>query len=100
MRIEIIRMKKKPVVACPGDVIREAREAKGMTQYALAKRAGFSPQALHAIELGRRPTFDAIRRLCAALEISIQELSDRLPPVELQPHAHDGPGRPPTRKEE
>jgi transcriptional regulator with XRE-family HTH domain len=78
----------------PGEVIRAAREEKGMTQYALAKRAGFSPQALAAIEEGRRPTFDAIRKLCAALGIQVQDVADRLPPVQLQPPARPRRGRP------
>jgi transcriptional regulator with XRE-family HTH domain len=78
----------------PGEVIRAVREEKGLSQYALAKRAGLSPQALGAVEEGRRPTLDSVRRLCAALEISVQFVCDRLPPVELQPPARARRGRP------
>jgi transcriptional regulator with XRE-family HTH domain len=87
-------MGKTPPPQTAGEVLRQIREAQGLTQYALAKRAGVSPQALAAIEGGRKPTFDAVRRLCAALEISVQEVSSRLPAVELEEPARPHRGRP------
>jgi transcriptional regulator with XRE-family HTH domain len=78
-----------------GQVLAAAREAAGLTQYAVAKRAGLSPQALAAIETGRKPSFDAVRKVCAALGLTIQEVSDQLPPVELGEETRPTRGRPP-----
>lgn len=51
------------------------REESGLSQRALAERAGISPSMLHAIEKGtRKPSLDSARRLAQALGISLDEL--------------------------
>lgn len=55
-----------------GSRIRHLREAAGLSQEALAERAGLSTNAISAIERGerKRPYPDTIRRLSSALELS------------------------------
>lgn len=75
-----------------GKVIQRLREAKGWSVYALAQRAGLSDQAIHDLERDRRqPAFDTVRRLAAALEITLDGIAGQLPPVELP---EPMPGRP------
>jgi DNA-binding XRE family transcriptional regulator len=55
--------------------LREARRAAGLSQAALAARAGVSRQAVGAIEAGRhRPSVDAALALAAAVDRSVEEL--------------------------
>ncbi|CAH1665534.1 MULTISPECIES: helix-turn-helix domain-containing protein [unclassified Chelatococcus] len=57
------------------DVVRRAREAKGMTQAQLAEAVGISQQAVGLIESGRTkaPT-TSWKRIAAALDIPLQDL--------------------------
>jgi transcriptional regulator with XRE-family HTH domain len=49
------------------EVIRQAREAAGLSKRELARRAGTSPAAIVAYESGdREPTFRTLRRLVRA----------------------------------
>lgn len=53
------------------------RKQKGLSTSKLARIAGVSQSSLRLIELGRTsPTLESIRKICAALEISPQELLD------------------------
>lgn len=78
-----------------GEILREIREAKEMTQYATAVRAGMTQATLKRIEEDDRdPAFSSMRKICASLGVSIDEISRRMAPVELA-QVEDGPGRPP-----
>ncbi len=60
-----------------GRRLRRAREARGLSQAALARRIGFSPSYLNQIEHDQRPlTVPVLLRLAAELEIDARELSD------------------------
>jgi transcriptional regulator with XRE-family HTH domain len=49
----------------------ELRKAAGLTQCALAKRAGVTTQAVTFLEEGeRKPTWETVERLAAALDVS------------------------------
>jgi transcriptional regulator with XRE-family HTH domain len=85
----------------------EAREAAGLSQYALAKRSGVSKQALSLLELGQRqPSWETVQRLCLALGASYESLADKditLPevkPVKMgrPPKSPPGPGPANRRK--
>lgn len=55
--------------------IREAREAKGLSQAQLAKRAGMVPSAISHFETGSRlPSLQSLDKLAAALLLSPGEL--------------------------
>ena len=57
-----------------GDLIRRYREIAGLSQEALAERAGVSPRGLLYLERGRRrPYPDTLRRLADALSLTQQE---------------------------
>lgn len=61
-----------------GDRLRQTREAKGMSQQDLADRAGIQASAVSHFELGRRlPSFDNIRRLADALNVTSDFLLGR-----------------------
>lgn len=58
--------------------LREARELRGLSQSDLAQRAGLQPSALSHFETGgRKPSFDNLRRLADALEVSTDFLLGR-----------------------
>jgi predicted ATPase/DNA-binding XRE family transcriptional regulator len=66
------------VLAAPttfGDLLRRYRRAAGISQEALADRAGLSRRAISALESGERrlPYRDTVRRLIAALSLSEAE---------------------------
>lgn len=52
------------------------REAKGLKQVELARRAGISESLLSRIENGqvKRPSFETVRRLADALDTPCEEL--------------------------
>ena len=80
-----------------GELIQELREKKGWSAYALAQKAGLSDQAVHNLERSvRQPAFDTVRRLAAALEVSLEWIDQQMQPIEL-PEATPGRprGRPP-----
>ena len=58
--------------------VREIREAQGLSQAALAERAGIRPATLSAIETGQTKgiDFDTLERLARALNIPAQVLID------------------------
>ena len=81
----------------PGDVIRGLREAKGLSQYALSRAAGLSPEGIRQIENngGWRVSIESLVRICRALEVRPSELLDCLPPLDdAAPAEARGRGRP------
>jgi transcriptional regulator with XRE-family HTH domain len=79
------------------DLLTAAREGGGLSQYALAKRAGLSKQALSLLELGRRePSWETVQKLALALGVDYGAFAD--PDMTLPPK---GPparrGRPPAK---
>ena len=51
--------------------LKEARERQGLNQAQLADRANMQPSAIAHFEAGRRkPSFENVRRLAKALEVS------------------------------
>src|SRR4030088_380577 len=58
-----------------GDLLRQHRLAAGLTQEALAERAGLSMHGIQKLERGvTRPYRDTVRRLLAALKLSGDDL--------------------------
>lgn len=59
--------------------LRQARELRGWSQAELAEKAGLQTSAVSHFEVGRRsPSFDNLKRLAEALEVSIDFLSGRV----------------------
>ncbi len=58
--------------------VREIREAQGLSQAALAEKAGIRPATLSAIETGQTKgiDFDTLERLARALKVPAQVLID------------------------
>lgn len=55
-----------------GDAVRAVRLRRGLTQQALASRAGMSRQWLAGLESGTaNPTWDVVARLSAALDVDV-----------------------------
>lgn len=55
----------------------EVREVVGLSQYALAKKAGLSKQALSLLEQGERePSWDTVQRLAKALGVDCTAFAD------------------------
>jgi transcriptional regulator with XRE-family HTH domain len=69
--------------------IRQIREARGLSQLALARKAGMNPKYLSQIENGwRAPGLKSLDRLATALDLSIDELRGPTPqPTEAAPAA-------------
>jgi transcriptional regulator with XRE-family HTH domain len=70
----------------PAALIRAVRRRQGLTQAALARRAGTSQSVISAYEHGRRdPTFDTLRRLIEAggeqVELDAMPFSPEIPPA-------------------
>ena len=58
--------------------LRASREQLGLSQGALAKRAGLQPSAVSHFETGlRKPSFDNLRRLADALRVTTDHLLGR-----------------------
>ncbi len=58
-----------------GDELKKAREKKGLSQRAVAKRAGISQQALSLFERGENiPTIKTLYRLALLLEVPLNQL--------------------------
>jgi uncharacterized protein len=77
----------------PGSLIAAARRRAGLTQAALAERAGTSQPVISAYEHGRRdPTFHTLQRLIEAAGERLQvsavptPASDIEPPADLEAH--------------
>jgi transcriptional regulator with XRE-family HTH domain len=58
-----------------GDLLRQARRHAGLTQEALAERAGISHSAVSSLERGinRAPRRDTLELLCTALDLTSEE---------------------------
>jgi transcriptional regulator with XRE-family HTH domain len=55
--------------------LRQTRERRGMTQDALAKKAGVSRAYLSRLEMGRHdPPLSRLRKLAKALKVPIEKL--------------------------
>ena len=72
----------------PGDLIREHREAAGLSQRSLARRAGTTQAAVSKIERGlTSPTWETVRALLLAMgyepELQARRLQGRWDPVHL-----------------
>jgi transcriptional regulator with XRE-family HTH domain len=81
------------------DRLKRLRTAAGLTQQALAFKAGLSMSAVIHIEKGRipDPRISTLRRLAGALGVTVDELAG--PEDEPEPPARpDKPGRPRKRK--
>jgi transcriptional regulator with XRE-family HTH domain len=79
------------MMASFADRLKEVRERKGLSQYALARIAGLSKQGLSNLELGaREPSWDTVQRLALALGVSCTEFVD---PGIILP-VDEGPGQP------
>src|SRR5437773_1301085 len=66
-----------PVSLTFGDLLRQYRLAAGLTQEALAERAGLSEHGIQKLERGvTRPYRDTVDRLLGALELSAAEKAD------------------------
>src|SRR4051794_5508431 len=77
----------------PGELLREVRRRRGLTQADLARRAGTSQPVVSAYEHGRRdPTFGTLQRLVEAgggrLRIGVDVALDGPPPArDVDEHA-------------
>lgn len=61
-----------------GNLLRKAREEKGLSQTELAEKTGLQPSAISHFELGRRsPSFDNLRILADALAVTVDYLLGR-----------------------
>jgi transcriptional regulator with XRE-family HTH domain len=63
--------------------LQAAREKRDLSQEDLAKRAGFQPSAISHFETGsRKPSFDNLRRLADALDVTTDYLLGRVTDTE------------------
>jgi len=61
------------------DRLRNARDARGMSQLELANKTGMQPAAISHFETGQRaPSFENLRKLADALTVSIDYLLGRI----------------------
>lgn len=66
-------------------LLRELRNAAGLTQAQLAEKAGLSSQAIAALEQGTRgPTWDTVRRLAHGLNVGVEAFKVNLPQEETK----------------
>lgn len=82
------------------DRLQELRETTGLSQYALAKRAGISKQAISRLELAERePNWETVQRLALALGVDYGAFAD---PALTLPEQGPLPkrGRPPKAQSE
>lgn len=72
-----------------GESLKAACEARGWTGYHLAAHAGMSPVRVYHIMSGThpKPDLDTVRRLAAALGVSVGYLVDNLPVPALNARA-------------
>lgn len=68
-----------------GEKIRKLREEKEWSQYRLAKVSGVRQGNLSQIEAGikKAPTADTLRKICAALGVSMAEFDDTIKEKDL-----------------
>lgn len=66
--------------------LRVVRELRGLSQAELATRAKLQPAAISHFETGaRRPSFDNLRRLAGALQVTTDYLLGRVDEVDANP---------------
>ena len=66
-----------------GYAIREMRTGSSLSQEALAERSGLDPVEISRIESGRAdPAWGDVRRIAAALEVSLEALAERAEELE------------------
>ena len=82
-------------MGAPSNRVRERREARGLSQVALAGRAALTRQSVGAIEAGRTtPAVDVALRLARALDCKVEELFGEAPAPGALSVEHEGaPGR-------
>lgn len=66
------------------DVVKQLRDANGWSQQTLADHAGIPQQTLSALELGAKPSWETVRRLCAALGVKLTKMDEMLGPPEIE----------------
>jgi transcriptional regulator with XRE-family HTH domain len=78
--------------------LRSAREAAGLSQYALAKRSGLSKQTLSKLEMGERePSWVTVQLLAKSLNLECTAFVD--PEITIPPETESSPrGRPPKQQ--
>lgn len=60
----------------------ELRESAGLSQYALAKKAGVSKQAISLLEKGENePNWTTVKKLARALGVSVADFDDEEKPA-------------------
>ena len=74
-----------PICGALAEVIRQEREARGLSKYELAKRAGISRAMVGLVEAARaNPTLDLAARICWAFALPLARLvaaAERLAPA-------------------
>lgn len=88
--VYVMSMSSKPKDEFPAR-LRAAREMRALKQDELAQRAGLQASAVSHFETGtRKPSFDNLRRLADALEVTtdyligrVKEATEAAPPAEL-----------------
>jgi len=59
-------------------LLREEREHRGLSMYAVAQLSGLSPQAISYVERGeKRPSFETVLRIAKAVGIDLGDLIKR-----------------------
>lgn len=61
-----------------GERLKQAREAAGLSQFALAVKVGTTPQTISNYERGARPRGDLLLRMARVLKVQPEDL---MPPV-------------------
>jgi transcriptional regulator with XRE-family HTH domain len=61
------------------DRLRALREARGFSQYELAKRSGLSKQTLSRLEMDTVPSWPTVQALARALGVSCEAFQDEAP---------------------
>lgn len=58
-------------------LLREERQAKGLSMTSVAEKAGLSQQMVSYVERGmRQPTLDTLLRICEAMDLELPKLLD------------------------
>jgi transcriptional regulator with XRE-family HTH domain len=55
--------------------LRRVRQSKLLSMRELAEKAGVAATTIYSIETGHAAQFETIRKLCAALEVELQDLT-------------------------
>ncbi|CAG9262662.1 helix-turn-helix domain-containing protein [Paraburkholderia caribensis] len=57
-----------------GEIIREWREQRGLTQVGLAEASGLSSQYISRLEIGRNPSLETLAAIAEVLDCKVSEL--------------------------